>query len=399
MSYDFWRGELANPTPPERRLDRPTDPAVLSGFYRLNAARTKIDWPVAIWTSEAGDHFYSVGGKTRNCQLESESWERFLAASWLKCTAVSEEDFRKAIETKLWPDGKEALRLTDEERLALSIERAAKAVDPIPEATDSTGRGTNYDPSLVDDEPDEQAEPSTDDEPRDLEHERIKAGLEILRGQWDKFGPVDSIERANAAAAILEPMRRLGSEGERLRKEERKPFDDAIAAVQAKWLPVLKPASETVDTIRNSIDAFQRRELARKLREEEERRQAEARRLTEEKAARLREEEAERQRLAAAYGQPAEPAKTEDEIEAEAAEAAEREVAERPPPRIEKPRVGTAYGRAVSVAKRRRGEITDRAAFIAAIDEHPDFEEWLKDKANKLARARVRVAGMQIIEE
>lgn len=76
--------------------------------------------------------------------------------------------------------------------------------------------------------------------------------------------------------------------------------------------------------------------------------------------------------------------------------AAEREDDDEEAPRA---KAGTAFGRASGLKKVKVGVITDKAKFVAAITEQPDFIEFLNAKVARLAKANVLLDGMTIKEE
>lgn len=339
-----------------RDTEQPVD-----GFWRVMGARTKWDTPIAIWRQPGAEHIVVQFGRKQPETIaeDSDRMLEFRSMSFLKCSAVRKVEWEQALSTGYWPDGKPAWAMSEDQKL-----------DIIPSTPASEGGNIDEAEALF---------------------AQISDKIQSLIDKAGEVGRIDSLDKANAAAAIVEPLRALGKKGEAMRKEEKRPFDEGAAAVQAKWLPVLEPASATIKRLVDAIDAFRRAEEARLRREAEEKARAERERIRREEEERLR---AEAETRAAEQG---EPAPSDDEIAAQAAQsAAEADV----PVEVEAPRVGTAYGRAIArKAAVRRGSITDVDAFIGAIKDQPDFKDWLQDKANKLARAKMQVAGMEIIEE
>lgn len=353
-SYALWRRELKNPTPEDQRHQRENALEAMCGRWRIEAARTKPDYPVAIFerTDDAGGITVMIGMKV----LNDVEIEEFRHGSWLHCIAVTEADYDAAIATGKWPgDEKPARQFTAAEKAGL---------DPIPDTAPEQG-GNNP----VDDE----------GKPIDLFHKQV---AEKITAQLDAIKalpfPFKTMEDATAAAAIVDVLRAVGAQGEAKRKEEKKPFDDAAALVQAKWVPFLEPASQAIKRLVAQIEGFKAAETARLRREAEAAEQAERERIAE--AARKEAEQA---------GQVVDEAEVQARVEEQIAAAP----ATTPPPVVVR---GTASGRAVSGTKKKVGIIVDRAKFIAALDGQPDFDEWLKEKANKLARADVVLAGMRI---
>ncbi len=381
-SYALWYAEQdpARRVKIEDRQQRPTDPLLMSGYWRIDGARTKIDWPVAIWTepnserNPNGATIFQIGHKIMRTDTHEKEWHDFISGSWLKSSAVAQkqnppdkpqvENWQDALNSGRWMDGKPSREISVEEKL-----------DIIPAAADSEGRGTN---SPIDENGD----------PIDEFYEQIKVklarGVELL----SEVGSINTLEKANKAAEILEPLREAGTLGEERRKKEKKPHDDAAAKVQAKWKPVLEPASQ----------AFKRAEEKRLREEAEKVRREEAKALADAEAKRLREEREQQERDAAANEEPAPEVPTDAEIEARAAEVAAETMATVPVVDT-KVRVGTAHGRAVSKATVWGGNITDVDLFFQSIKEHVDTIEFLQKKADQLGRVKATVPGMERVEK
>jgi flagellar biosynthesis GTPase FlhF len=372
-SYKLWHAEKKAPTPEDRRADRPTDPMLMSGFWRINASRTKPDWPVAIWTQEGQEAtIFQIGRKVMNTVENAQEWADFTAGAWLKCTAVEQADWSAALETSRWADGKPSREITEAEK-----------ADIIPTTPSEQGGNQPVDEN---------------GEPIDEFWLQIKQGLERCTEQIKALGNIDSLETANKAAEIIERISALSSQGETKRKEEKKPFDDGAAKVQAKWVPILNPASELRKNTIAAIDRWKKAEEKRLAAEAEKKRREEAARIAAEREEQLRREAEERARQAEQMGMEAQ-GPTEEEIAQQAQAEAEQQVAEQMPQADTKVRVGTAHGRAVSRAKIKRGVITDVDKFFSAIKDHQITQEFLQQRANAIARAGVPADGMEIIEE
>ena len=132
-----WQAEKTNPLPEERRMERPTDPALMNGYWRKVGARTEFDEPIVIWTEEDAernpDGWSTVlqwGFDEKNNHWStphiidetSKRWVSFIGVGWLKCIAVSKADWSVAVETGRWPDGKPARRMSTEEKLGIDVE-------------------------------------------------------------------------------------------------------------------------------------------------------------------------------------------------------------------------------------------------------------------------------------
>ena len=72
----------------------------------------------------------------------------------------------------------------------------------------------------------------------------IMAAIDDLYGEarnWADGEPITSQEVADAITKLHDGLHDLGKRGDELRIEEKKPHDDAVDAVQAKWNPFVQP--------------------------------------------------------------------------------------------------------------------------------------------------------------
>lgn len=369
QNWDYWRAELRAPG----QSRDVTDPG--QGYWRHEAAKTKIDWPIAIWW-EGDVPQIKVGNKVETG--DDHLLEFLSGATWHRTKAVSHAEYLAAVETGRWPDGKVSRRMDAEEKLDIIPDTPAEAGGNMPDGEDGV----------------------------DQFWAQIKTKLEKAQTALAALGKIDTEGKATKAAAQIEILREAGKLGEAKRKIEKAPHDAAAAAVQTKWVPVLTPASEAIKDGVDGIDKFQKAERARLQAIADEAARVERARL---QAIADEEARVERERLQAIAD--AEAAAENERRQAEAAERGavaelveveqievEAKQVEVAAPVVEAPRVSTAYGRAVSKATVRKGKITDQAKFIKAIKDGDDFQEFLQDKANKLARAKTKVAGMEIEE-
>lgn len=386
MSFALWKAERKNPTPEERRTDRTTEPAEMAGYWRIIGARTKVDYPLMIWPIEGSNAaIFQIGRKTpMNTVEHPKEWDELVSHSWLKCVAVEKADWDLALDTGRWPPepdfpkGKPARALTEAEKAG---------IDVIPQTPRKEGGNAPDEPPV-----------DEDGKPLDATYIQVRDNLKKALEQAEKLGPITSLEKANQAAEIVELLSSNGSIGEAKRKAEKKPHDDAADKVQAKWVPILQPASEMIKTLRKLVQKFKDEEEARLKEEARRARVAEEKRLADEAAKRIADEA---ERVALATGQEMPDA---EEIAEQAQEEAQAQMAQAP--QVDTTvRVGTATGRGISVPKKKRGHIEDVDAFIGALrppgkfedwPETNDFKVWLQDKADKLARANTELAGMKI---
>jgi hypothetical protein len=374
-SYKLWYAEQKSPTPEDRRTDRPTDPLLMQGRWRMVGPRTGVDWPVAIWTetdasiNPTGATIFQIGRKVRNTAEHDDEWQGFIAKGWLNSVAVSAAEYDAALATGKWADGRMAREFSEQEKLGLT--------PPTP-----ASEGGNMPP--------EEAEAAMDAQII----EKIEA--ELAKIPDVKF-PLNK-DSATFAASIVEKLRGLGKQGEPRRKAAKQPFIDGGNAVDAKWFS-LKTASEAIANLVTGINAYTKAEEARLLAEQRKAAETERLRLiaVAEENARKEAEQAARDALARgeAYEEP-----TAEAIAEQVAAEVEQKIAEAPP--VEVPKVvvrGSEQSRAISKPKKKVGKITDIDAFIASIKDQADFREFLQEKSNKLARANTALKGMEITEE
>lgn len=358
-SYALWRAELKDPVPEADRHTRTVEPALIVGFWRISAAKTKPSYPVAIWPQDGklgNVIFFMVGiGKVEGQSMfdtasNPERVTDFLHnGSWFKCSAISEDAYHAAMETGFWIDGQTARQMSPEQKLGVDL---------------TTG-GNN--PPL---------------------EESLADQIAALADKLAKTAEPTSEAQAAALAGDLDRMRLLLQKAEAERVREKEPHLLASREVDAKWKVIGEPGGNAYRDGTARQKAWLKKEQARLdaiAAAETKRRQDEARA----EAQRIADEENARRALEAEQlGQvPAETVKPEDIAVPVAPVAAPRATA------------GTAFGRASGLKKVKVGVITDKAKFIAAISDQPDFVDFLNAKVGKLAKANVLLEGMTIKEE
>lgn len=363
--YALWREELREPIPESDRASRPVDPTVSCGFWRISAARTKPSSPVAIWPQDGASGpviFFMVGaGKVEGESMfdtltAHERVQNFLHnGSWLKCSAVSEDAYHAAMETGYWVDGQPSRRISETERL-----------DLVPDTPQAQGGNNPV---------------GEDGEPIDLFHQQVTEKIDAEIAKWKALQPLDTLEKANAAAGIRDTLRLLWKQADGRKKEEDAPWNDKLYVIEDKWGHYLRDSKSVATDIFEAIDVFKRAEVQRLQREADEKEKIERERL-----------EIENRKMAEQYGMT-----VDDEA---LKEMVDQQIAAAPAPVIEAPRVGTAFGRAVSKAKTRTARIVDVRAlaehFIHAADE--DFTAYLQKRADAAARAKITLPGTKIDE-
>jgi len=357
--YAYWRDELANPGCHSRDTDE-----TICGFWRIAGADTKPDWPMAIWPS-GEDHHCNVQIGRNLFHTGSEQWEGTVGSGWMKAVAVTEADYRSALETGRWPDGKHARQMDQSERLGLSGK--------------SDGMGHNL-----------------PDDP----FERAKMELEVLRAQSADLlkSKIDSAEKADKCALIAKKARTLATTIENLRKAEKQPWIDGGKAVDEKHNPHKAEAEALADNAKKAADPWLREqarleaERQAKAREEADRQRREA----EEAAAEARRiaEQAERAAGTENDAEAAEAAaRAEEEAQAKIAAAREAEDAAK----AQKVSAGSTGARLKQV-KVVSAKIVDFDKLLMALKGRDEIKELVEKLANRAAKAGVALDGMEIVE-
>lgn len=300
--YDFWRRRMAGDVVPIH------DGEPQAGFYRL---KTKDGaWhPVAYWFSQDGALRCRIGGKDVNEQTASERWP------WASKTPISHETYKAVIAGEPWPDQHEA---------------------------------------VIRDRANSQAAPD------DNSFEGLKDRIEDLARDAQKLieaGAAADQSAADRASDLANRLSELQKQADAARAAEKKPHDEAAAAVQAKWKPLLG----TADIYRRIKEAVITPFL-----------------VSEEKKRRLAEAEARRKaEEAAKAGQPIpEP-------------AAHRSA----------PKAGSGGRRSVALRTIKVVTITDRKAVLDFFAENPQVTEVLQKLAEKVVAAGATVPGVTVTED
>lgn len=334
QNWTFWRSDLASP----QDHNNVTEPG--SGFWRCRAAKTKPDWPIAIWWDGVTPNV-KVGN---NLTTGDDALLEFLSGStWLKATAVSHADYKQAIDTGKWPDGKPARHMDEAEKHDISTEPGDNAA-PIEETL----------------------------------AEQIAAAVEKAQA----ITKITNADEARAANELADKLAALFKTGDAKRAEEKRPHDEAAKAVQAKWLPIITPATDARERlvgrgglVKQWLKAEQDR-IDREHREEKERQRQEAERIRQEN----------------------------EKAAAEAAEQGKDAPAPIPQPEPETPAVApraqaaNSLGRATGLRKVTRAKITDMGKLLLALQDHREMREFAQTLANRAAKAGIPLDGMEIEE-
>ncbi len=364
--FALWKRERLNPMPVEDRQQRSTSADLMLGYWRIEGSRTKSDYPVAI---SQDDGQKSVTVQIGRFQIPTtteelgDEWDQFLTGSWLKCRAVTYEEWVRAMENGQWDDGK-----------------AAGKADEKAAATDEAGNAAPIEEQLRDE---------------------IAALAEVI----EKQGEPKNQAAADKLAGDLDRMRVLLKDAEAERTKEKAPVIQQGKDIDARWSNVAGPGKAAYEAGDSAKRTFLKKETERKRREaEEENRKREAAAAAERK--RIADEEAERLRKIAADraaeaepGEEAPPVPTEEEIAARAAEVAEQSVAPVEHVVAERVVAGSAYGTRRGLKKVTKGQIDDAEKFAVALVKikHGELMTLLQTLADRAAKAGLPQDGMTII--
>ncbi len=185
--------------------------------------------------------------------------------------------------------------------------------------------------------------------PEDSSFEGLRDAIQPLAEEAEKRikgPPIADQAEADRIANLADRLAELAKQAETARKEERKPHDDALKAIQAKWSPIVALA-ENYKNLKYKLLTPWLQALEAKRKQEAE--------------------------VAAAAGEPA------------AAEA-------------RRPRAGTR-GRAMTLKSTKKAKITDYAVCLKFFEDSEDIKSCVQMLANRAVRAGVTVPGTEVIEE
>ena len=354
-SYNLWYAELDNPTSPELRQERGSEPGDLCGFWRIEGAKTKHDTPVSIYPfgedqggSQGDKIIFMIGLGRREGESLFNDFDHpdrtaeFMASTWLSCVAVKREDWSVAHDTGFWPDGKAARDMSTEQKMGIDIP-AGENAPPVEE-------------SLADQ-------------------------IKNLAEELDKATEPTTQEEADKLTGKLDRMLALLKLAETEFEKEYRPHKKAADDVSAKWKKIGTPGRTAHDRAKD-----RRQEFLRKKQKALDDAAAEE--------TRKRQEAARQQALLEA--QAAAPADATPEAIERVVERAAASVA---PVEAERATAGTSFGRSTGLARKKVGRIDDMVKFLTANAAHADIKEAAQKVSNKLAKAGVASEGMTIVEE
>lgn len=208
-------------------------------------------------------------------------------------------------------------------------------------------------------------------------HEAFAMSLEDVRVEAGNFldgAPVETQEQADAVGKILGEARRIKSDADKARKEDKKPHSDAAKAVDDDYRPVIQMAQDIIDAANVPLSAWLKAEQDRIEREAQEAAQ---------KAEQARQKALEEERAAAGNIDRIEAARAADKaasaIEAEAKRAAKA-----------KPQV-TGATRAIGLKSRQQAKVVDYKALLlhVAKTDKPILDAFLDDYASRSLPAKL----------
>jgi hypothetical protein len=292
--WQYWHDRL-NGKPVQMSPSHPQ-----AGFYReprkehYGARRTFR--PVAYWPNENGQLHCRIGDDDVTPQRALELWTR------VGQHPVSEQAYREVAQNGgLWPDEHELVAMGDNQP------------------------------------------------PDDESFEGLRDAIEPLAREAEerlKGGPIQDQDEANRIANLADRLAELWKKAEEQRKADRKPHDEELKRIQARWSP-LQTAAEVYKNLKY--------------------------RLTTPWLQRQTEAQQQEAEAAAARGEPA------------AADA----------PR---PRAGTR-GRAQTLKSTKKARIDDYAVCLKFFEDSEDVRGTVQMLANRAVRAGAKVPGVTVIED
>lgn len=300
--YDFWRRRLAGEVIPIH------DSEPQAGFYKLRT-RDGAWHPVAYWFAKDGALRCRIGDRDVDRQTADERWP------WASKHPIPHDVYKVVVAGGNWPDQHEAV---------------------IRDRANSDGA------------------------PADDSFDGLKDRIEDLARDAQKLidaGAATDQDAADRASDLANRLAELQKQADLARAAEKKPHDEAAAAVQAKWKPLLGMA-DVYKRIKSAV-------ITPFLVAEDQKRKAA------EIAARLAAE------AAAKAGQPI--PETQSQRSA--------------------PKAGSGGRRSVALRTIRVVKIVDRAAVLAFFAENEQITEVLQKLAEKVTAAGAAVPGVSVSEE
>lgn len=211
--YEHWRANIAGEI--KAYHDEPEP-----GFYKMKTRDGSIQ-PVSIWRDAKGAMKAKIGGKPADA---GSIWTYV-------CDKPIEYDlYTSVLGGGAWPDETPGIDLTPE---AVKDKAKAKAA----KVAEAGGIGHNQPP----DDADEHAR---------LEYDIMDVGKAIEEAL---AGKLETKNDADTLSNLRDKANDLHKKADALRKAEKKPYDDLVAAVQARWVPMLTKAKKAADSARGPL--------------------------------------------------------------------------------------------------------------------------------------------------
>lgn len=358
--YRYWFQELENPNSNERDTNR-TD---LAGFWRIKGAKTKWDMPLAIWPEgEASSAVITPDGSYLVARLAnnkstweegSKGWWSLLTGFWLSAIACTEDDYRIAMATDMWPDGKAAKEtavVAPEPEKEAEPTPAPVHVENLPKQERDVGIGHNMPPMGS-----EYAK-------------RLKAEVDLLKELTAK--PVEDEETAEKIGECKNRIGIIKREAKAEHEIKKAPHRKAGKIVDDAFNPTIKACDvqsrKAGIALQPFIDAKQEK-LNEAAEKERIKKQAESDRQAREKAELAGDD----------------PAQAEGKVIKTKKQSAS---------------VGKAAGRSVHTTTITFAEITDFAKLLDALKDREEIKELVQSLANRAAKSGVELPGMEIKTE
>ena len=204
------------------------------------------------------------------------------------------------------------------------------------------------------------------------EAEALKDQIAAALARMDAYAKIADDATAAKALSLRNRLNELSGQAEKIRVKQKEPHLEAGKAVDAKWQPLVKSAKAGADKVRDAIGSWETEKLREQRKRERERERAEHDRLAPEPAARE---------------QSSETAVLEATAPLTAAEVA-------PAP------IKPTYGKSASVSiKMVVTEVTDWVALSTYMLNHPDFQNCLRDLAQRATDKGHTVPGVKVEEK
>ena len=363
--YLYWRQELKNPGCNARDTNR-TD---LSGFYRIAAAATKPEWPLAIWKQNDG-LVAKIGEKVIRSS-DVETWYDFLGSTWMKAHAVTEAAYRSALKDGHWPADPKTGEIREAKHRDAQPRSDANADIKMVHTDIRTGAVPGPGHNL----------PADPFEALKLELEgELELGRELYKT------PIETAEQADKVAVTAKKIAAIRNRADKMREKEKAPHLEAGRAVDEKFREPIASADKAAAALKKHsepwFDKLARDELARQKAA-----RAEADRLAKEAAHAAAE-------AMAAAASPGIDTKDADEVAARAKEAQEKARIAETDTRARNPSTGRT-GAKLSQRPVVSAKITDWTKAIDTFKAAPKLRDVVQELADRSVANGIILPGFE----